>query len=147
MYSCVFWCEFIDLVDFLGCYCLNPVTLYIIRKATQKNSRGSGRRFFRPEANFYHRCTAVNVSKRNISRHVAGNEHFLEPLGPKYLLSSDAVKNGTWTRGVGSEVKVHSTEGGSVNKENHATNVSCCYSNFIDLKYFAYCCHSDIDFT
>ena len=32
MYSCVFWCEFIDLVGFFGCYCLNPVTLFIIRK-------------------------------------------------------------------------------------------------------------------
>ena len=31
MYSCVFWYEFIDLVGFLGCYCLNPVTLFIIR--------------------------------------------------------------------------------------------------------------------
>ena len=28
MYSCVFWCEFIDLVGFFGCYCLTPVTLY-----------------------------------------------------------------------------------------------------------------------
>ena len=32
MYSCVFWCKFIDLVGFFGCYCLNPVTLFIIRK-------------------------------------------------------------------------------------------------------------------
>ena len=31
MYSCVFWCEFIDLVGFFGCYCLTPVTLFIIR--------------------------------------------------------------------------------------------------------------------
>ena len=31
MYSCVFWREFVDLVGFLGCYCLNPVTLFIIR--------------------------------------------------------------------------------------------------------------------
>ena len=31
MYSRVFWCEFIDLVGFLGCYCLNPVTVFIIR--------------------------------------------------------------------------------------------------------------------
>ena len=27
MYSCVFWCEFIYLVGFFGCYCLTPVTL------------------------------------------------------------------------------------------------------------------------
>ena len=27
VYSCVFWCEFIDLVGFLGCYCLTPVTV------------------------------------------------------------------------------------------------------------------------
>ena len=26
MHSCVFWCEFIDLVGFLGSYCLTPVT-------------------------------------------------------------------------------------------------------------------------
>ena len=31
MYSCVFWCEFIDLVGFFGCYCLTPVPLFIIR--------------------------------------------------------------------------------------------------------------------
>ena len=31
MYSCVFWCEFIDLVAFFSCYCLNAVTLFIIR--------------------------------------------------------------------------------------------------------------------
>ena len=35
MYPCVFWCEIIDLVGFFGCYCLTPVTLFIIR------SRGS----------------------------------------------------------------------------------------------------------
>ena len=27
MYSCVFWCELIDLVGFFGCYCVTPVTL------------------------------------------------------------------------------------------------------------------------
>ena len=27
MYSCVFWCEIIDLVVFFGCCCLTPVTL------------------------------------------------------------------------------------------------------------------------
>ena len=26
MYSCVFWCEFIDLVRFFGCYGLTPFT-------------------------------------------------------------------------------------------------------------------------
>ena len=26
MHSCVFWCEFIDLVGVLGSYCLTPVT-------------------------------------------------------------------------------------------------------------------------
>ena len=31
MYFCVFWCEFIDLVGFLGC-CVTPVTLFIILK-------------------------------------------------------------------------------------------------------------------
>ena len=30
MYSRVFWREFIDLVGFFGCYCLTPVTLFII---------------------------------------------------------------------------------------------------------------------
>ena len=31
MYSCVFWCKFIDQIGFFGCYCLTPVTLFIIR--------------------------------------------------------------------------------------------------------------------
>ena len=26
MYSCDFWCEFIDLVYIFGCYCVTPVT-------------------------------------------------------------------------------------------------------------------------
>ena len=45
MYFCVFWCEFIDLVLFFYCYCLTPVTLFIIRstcvKVAKKNSRRS----------------------------------------------------------------------------------------------------------
>ena len=32
MYSCVFWCEFTDLVAFFGCYCLTPVNLFSIMK-------------------------------------------------------------------------------------------------------------------
>ena len=28
MYSCVFWCELIDLVGFFGCYCLTLVILF-----------------------------------------------------------------------------------------------------------------------
>ena len=34
MYSCVFWCEFLDLVGFFGCYCVYcycVITLYLIR--------------------------------------------------------------------------------------------------------------------
>ena len=31
MFSCVFWCEFIGLVEFFGCYCVTPVTLFTIR--------------------------------------------------------------------------------------------------------------------
>ena len=31
MYCCVFWCELIKLVEVFGCYCLTPVTLFIIR--------------------------------------------------------------------------------------------------------------------
>ena len=30
MYSCVCWCEFIDLVVFFGSYCVTPVTHFII---------------------------------------------------------------------------------------------------------------------
>ena len=42
MYSCVLWCEFIDLVVFLGCYCLTPiiVTLFIIRRIMTYYDRG-----------------------------------------------------------------------------------------------------------
>ena len=31
MYSCVLECEFADLVGCFGCYCVTPVTLFIIR--------------------------------------------------------------------------------------------------------------------
>ena len=34
MYSCDFWCEFIDLVELFGCCCLTSVisvTLFIVR--------------------------------------------------------------------------------------------------------------------
>ena len=30
MYSCVFWCEFIDLASIFGCYCVTPVSLYLL---------------------------------------------------------------------------------------------------------------------
>ena len=68
MDCCVFWCELTNLVGFCGCF--SEV------KAAEKNSRRSGpclregglrpenpsnSRFFRPEANFYYRCTAENV--------------------------------------------------------------------------------------
>ena len=71
MYSCVFWCEFIDLVAFFGSCCLTPVTLFIIRSkgSTEKQPavrtlstrrrfatrklNPSNHRFFRPEVNFY----------------------------------------------------------------------------------------------
>ena len=29
MYSCVFWCEIVDLLGCFGCYCLIPVTFFI----------------------------------------------------------------------------------------------------------------------
>ena len=34
MYCCVFWCKFNDLDNFYGCFCLTPVTLFIIQKCT-----------------------------------------------------------------------------------------------------------------
>ena len=42
MYCCVFWCEFNDLVNFYGCFCLTAVTLFIIRKCTlyKESDRG-----------------------------------------------------------------------------------------------------------
>ena len=78
MYSYVFWCEFIDLVGFFGNYCLTLVTFLIIRRKGSTEKQPSvwnlvyskavcGLKthriadFFRPEANFYHRCTAINV--------------------------------------------------------------------------------------
>ena len=71
MYSCVFWCEFIDLVGFFGSCCLTPVTFFIIRSkgSTEKQPavrtlstrrrfatrklNPSNHRFFWPEVNFY----------------------------------------------------------------------------------------------
>ena len=32
MYSCVFWCELIDLVGLFGCYCVTPVTRFKTHK-------------------------------------------------------------------------------------------------------------------
>ena len=66
---------------------------------------------------------------------VAGNEHFLEPIVQNTFFLQ-TLCDGTWARGVGSEVKFPWTKGGSVNKENPATNVSCCYSDFIDFEVF-----------
>ena len=34
MYSCVLWCQFIDLVGVFSFYCLTPVTLFIIRSTS-----------------------------------------------------------------------------------------------------------------
>ena len=94
------------------CYCVTPATPFIRRSkgCTEKQP------VVRPEAKFYHRYTSVNVEKRNISTHVAGDEHFLAPC-PKYLPSPDVlisrVDRGRW-----SEVKFPSPEGGSVNLTN-----------------------------
>ena len=38
MYSCVFWCELIDLVGFFGCYCVTPVTLLKAQQYIKGNS-------------------------------------------------------------------------------------------------------------
>ena len=90
MYSCVLWFEISNLVVFLAVI-VWPLSLSSQNevKAAQKNSLRSGpclfkgglrpektsnRRFFRPEANFCYRYTAVNVWKRRMSL-----EHFLEP--------------------------------------------------------------------
>ena len=32
MYSCDFWCEFVDLIGFFGCYYLTPVTFFLTAK-------------------------------------------------------------------------------------------------------------------
>ena len=78
MYSCVFCCEFIDFVGFFfGCYCLTPVTLFILRckGSTEKQPvvrtlyiclLEGGLRTENPSTRgnliiIYHRYTAVNV--------------------------------------------------------------------------------------
>ena len=78
MYSYVFWSEFINLDGFFGSYCLTLVTFFIIRSKGSTEKQPSVRNlvyskavcgpkthriadFFRPDANFYHHCTVVNV--------------------------------------------------------------------------------------
>ena len=45
MFSFVFWCEFIDLVGFFGCYCLTHVNLFIIMNSNQKTQEYIKRKF------------------------------------------------------------------------------------------------------
>jgi len=60
MYSCVFWCEFIDLVGFVWLLKAgSPDLVYSKAVCGPKTYRIAD--FFRPEANFYHRGTAANV--------------------------------------------------------------------------------------
>ena len=104
MYSCVFWRKFIDQIGFFGCYCLTPVTLFIIRVKgiTEKQpavQTVSTRRQFaarKPiQSQIFSTRGKLLSSLQRIKRletkyptHVARNEHFLEPC-PKYLLSPD----------------------------------------------------------
>ena len=52
MFSCVFWCEFIDLVGFFGCYCLTPVTLILIRSKGQHRNTAGGPDLIRTRRQF-----------------------------------------------------------------------------------------------
>ena len=113
MYSCVFWCEFIDLVGFFGCYCLTPVTLFIIRSKGSTEKQPAVRTLshclleggLQPENPLNCRFFSTKgklLSSLHRSKPVAGNEHFLKPC-PKYLLFADTVirqlDKGRWLRG------------------------------------------------
>ena len=58
MHCCVFWCEFIDLVVFFGCYCLThvrPVTLSpgsgsVLREKGKKTRRAKKKKTSASEA-------------------------------------------------------------------------------------------------
>ena len=42
MYSCAFWCEFIDLVVFFGCYCLTPVAFFVLWRINEFTPKNTG---------------------------------------------------------------------------------------------------------
>ena len=54
---------------------------------------------------------------------------------------------GTWTRGVGSEVKFPSTDSGSVNKKPRNKRFLLLFGFYRFWSFFVYCFHSDIAFT
>ena len=69
MYSCVFWCKFIDLVGFTyGCYCLTPVTLFIIRS----NDKGQT-------------ITAKKKTTKSMSSHLKTQE-YIKGKSPLFIL-------------------------------------------------------------
>ena len=53
MYSCLFWCEFIDLVEFFYCYCMTPVTLFIIRMFTSLGAFGKCKKLLAQQENLF----------------------------------------------------------------------------------------------
>ena len=148
MYSCVFWCEFIDLVGFLGCYCLNPVTLFIIRsKGSTEKQLGIRSQIFSTRGKL---LSSLHRSKR---------------FKAKYLHA--CCWKWTFPRATGSKIPPFTRR--CVTAPGHGALAP--RSNFLRqrvvqstkktpqrtfpvviqilsiLKFFVYCCHSDIDFT
>ena len=119
MYSCVLWCEFIDLFGFFGCYCLTPVTLFIIRSkgSTEKQpavrTLSTRRRFAarKPiESPIFSTRGKLLLSLHRSKRLKAKYPHlccwkwnFPRAMSKTYLLSPDTVirqlDRGRWLRG------------------------------------------------
>ena len=107
-----FWCEFIDLVDFLVLFC-DPCH-FTLKTKSRLHRKTAGVRTMSTRRRFAARkpiekqnvLTRGNVlsslhclQAKYIPMHVAGNEHFLAP-SPQYLLSANAmigrVNTGLW---------------------------------------------------
>ena len=149
MYSCVFWCEFIDLVGFLGCYCLNPVTLFIIRsKGSTEKQPGIRSQIFSTRGKL---LSSLHRSKRFKPKYLHAccwKWTFPRATGSKISSFSRRCEKrhldtGRWLRGQISLDRGWLSR--SIKKTPQETFPVIQLLSI--LKYFVYCCHSDIDFT
>ena len=147
MYSCVFWCEFIDLVGFLGCYCLNPVTFFIIRsKGSTEKQPGIRSQIFSTRGKL---LSSLHRSKRLKAKypHVCcWKRTFLRAMSkiPSFSRRCDTA---TGHGALAPRSNFPRPRVAQSTKKTPQQTFPVAIQILSILKFFVYCCHSDIDFT
>ena len=162
MYSCVFWCEFIDLLVFFGCYCLTPAPLFIIRSkgSTEKQpavrTLSTRRRFavWKPIESQIFSTRGKLLSSLHRSKGLKAK--YLHACCWKWTFPRAVSKIPYFSRRLDT-APGHGTLAPRSNfprprvaqstKKTPQQTFPVVIQILSILKFFVYCCHSDIDFT